>query len=96
MAQSATPYVAWLSTTAAKAEAAASQAQAAASAFETAFASVVPPPLIAANRTDLTSLVATNVFGKNIPAMAATEAQYAEMWTKDGTTFLRGRSTGTP
>ncbi len=77
------PYVAWMSATAAQAEQAASQAQAAASAYETAFAMTVPPPMITANRTQLASLVATNVFGRNLPAIAATEAQYGEMWAQD-------------
>jgi PPE-repeat protein len=77
------PYVAWMSATAAQAEQAASQAQAAASAYETAFAMTVPPPVIAANRTQLASLTATNVFGQNSTAIAATEAQYGEMWAQD-------------
>ncbi|MDG6217740.1 PPE domain-containing protein, partial [Acinetobacter baumannii] len=29
------------------------------------------------------SLVATNIFGQNTPAIAATEAHYAEMWAQD-------------
>ena len=47
-AQALTPYVTWMKTTAAQAEQAATQLAAAAAAFESAFASVVPPPLIAA------------------------------------------------
>ena len=43
----------------------------------------VPPPVIAANRTQLMSLTATNFFGQNTPAIAATEAQYSEMWAQD-------------
>jgi PPE-repeat protein len=39
--------------------------------------------VVAANRTQLAMLVATNVFGQNTPAIAATEAQYAEMWAQD-------------
>ena len=45
MAEAVTPYVAWMSTTGAQAEQMASQATAAAAAYETAFASIVPPPL---------------------------------------------------
>jgi PPE-repeat protein len=41
--------------------------------------------VIAANRALLMSLVATNIFGQNTPAIAATEAQYAEMWAHDAT-----------
>ncbi|MBO0882165.1 MAG: PPE family protein, partial [Mycobacterium sp.] len=47
-------------------------------------AMTVPPPLIAANRTQLAALVATNFLGQNTPAIAATEAHYAEMWAQDG------------
>jgi PPE-repeat protein len=39
--------------------------------------------VIAANRVLLATLVATNFFGQNTPAIAATEAQYMEMWAQD-------------
>jgi len=45
----------------------------------------VPPPVIEANRALLQALVATNLFGQNTPAIAATEALYAEMWAQDAT-----------
>jgi PPE-repeat protein len=48
-----------------------------------AFAATVPPPAIAENRARLMALIATNVLGQNTPAIAATEAQYAEMWAQD-------------
>ncbi len=83
MSAAATPYVAWISATAAQAEEAASQAQAAVAAYETAFAATVPPPVIAANRAQLAALIATNIFGQNSPAIMATEAQYMEMWAQD-------------
>jgi PPE-repeat protein len=83
MAAAAAPYVAWMTTTAAQAEQTADQAQGAAAAYETAFAETVPPPVIAANRTLLMALVATNIFGQNTPAIATTEGQYAEMWAQD-------------
>ncbi|BBX99143.1 PPE family protein [Mycobacterium lacus] len=83
MAEAVAPYVAWMRATAAQAQQAASQAAAAAAAYETAFASVVPPPLIAANRARLASLVSTNVLGLNAAAIATTEAQYGEMWAQD-------------
>src|SRR5271168_4097758 len=83
MEAAAAPYVTWMSATAGQAELAATQAQAAAGAYETAFAMTVPPQVIAANRTQLASLTATNVFGRNTPAIAATEAQYSEMWAQD-------------
>jgi PPE-repeat protein len=83
MAAAAAPYAAWMSATAAQAEQAATQARAAAAAYETAFAATVPPPVIAANRSLLMALIATNFLGQNTPAIAATEAQYAEMWAQD-------------
>jgi PPE-repeat protein len=83
MAAAAAPYVTWMNTAAAQAEWAASQAKLAAGAFETAHAMTVPPAVVAANRALLMSLIATNFFGQNTPAIAATEAQYAEMWAQD-------------
>ena len=83
MAASAAPYLAWMSATAGHAELAATQAKAAASAYASAFAATVSPAEIAANRTQLMTLVATNLFGQNTPAIAATEAQYGEMWAQD-------------
>ncbi|OBF62818.1 hypothetical protein A5787_15890 [Mycobacterium sp. 852002-50816_SCH5313054-b] len=83
MAAAAAPYVAWMGATGAQAEEAATQAKIAAGAYETAFAATVPPPVIAANRALLMTLIATNFLGQNTPAIAATEAQYAEMWAQD-------------
>jgi PPE-repeat protein len=83
MVAAAAPYVSWMNATAAQAEQAADQAKAAASAYETAFAATVPPPVIVANRTLLASLVSTNILGQNTPAIATTEAHYAEMWAQD-------------
>ena len=86
-AAAAQPYVGWLTQTSAAAEQAAAQAQASAAAYEAAFAGVVPPAVIAANRSLLATLVATNFLGINMPAIAATEAQYAEMWVQDAVTL---------
>jgi PPE-repeat protein len=83
MTAAVTPYVNWLSTTAAQAEETANQARAAVAAYEAAFAMTVPPPAIAANRALLMALIATNFFGQNTPAIAATEVLYAEMWAQD-------------
>ncbi|BBY41511.1 PPE family protein [Mycobacterium mantenii] len=83
MAASAAPYAAWLYTTAERAQQTAMQARAAAAAYELAHAMTVPPPVVAANRTQLAMLVATNFFGQNTAAIAATEAQYAEYWAQD-------------
>lgn len=83
MSAAAATFVEWLSATAAQAEQSATQAHAAAAGYETAFAMTVPPPVIAANRSLLAALVATNFLGQNTPAIAATEIQYAEMWAQD-------------
>ena len=85
MTAAAGPYVAWMRSTATQAEQTAIQAKAAAAAYEATFAAMVPPPVIAANRTLLQALVATNLFGQNTPAIAATETLYAEMWAQDAT-----------
>lgn len=83
MAAKVAPYVSWLYTTATQTKQTAMQARAAAAAFDQAFAMTVPPPAIAANRIQLMALIATNFFGQNTAAIAATEAQYAEMWAQD-------------
>jgi PPE-repeat protein len=83
MAAAAAPYVEWMTTAASQAEQTATQAKAAASAYEAAFAMTVPPGVIAANRTLLMTLIATNIFGQNTAAIAATETDYAEMWAQD-------------
>ncbi len=85
MAAAAAPYIAWLQANAAQAVQTSAQAYAAAAAYEAAFAMTVPPPVIAANRSLLMALIATNFFGQNTPAIAATEAQYAEYWLQDAT-----------
>ncbi len=83
MAAAAGPYVAWMDTTAAQAAQTAAQAEAAAAAHDVAFNATVPPAVIAANRVHLMALIASNIVGQNTPAIAATEAQYAEMWAQD-------------
>jgi PPE-repeat protein len=87
MAAATAPYVDWLSTTAGQAAQTSAQAQFAAAAYEGAFASTVPPAVIAANRALLMALVATNFLGQNTPAIMATEAHYMEMWFQDGLTM---------
>ncbi|KZS65192.1 putative PPE family protein PPE32 [Mycobacterium pseudokansasii] len=83
MAAAAAPYVAWMRVTAAQAEQAAAQAVAAANAYESAYAATVPPGEIAANRSTMVALARTNIFGQNTPAIAASEADYSEMWAQD-------------
>ncbi|GLE51073.1 PPE family protein, SVP subgroup [Mycobacterium montefiorense] len=83
MVAAAAPQLAWLNTTAAQATQTSAQANAAAVAYESAFAMTVPPPVIEANRAELTSLIATNLLGQNAAAIAATEVAYSEMWAQD-------------
>lgn len=83
MTAAAAPYLQWIGTTATQAEQTAVAAKAAAVAYETAFVATVPPPVIAANRSLLMSLVATNFLGQNTPSIMATEALYLEMWAQD-------------
>jgi PPE-repeat protein len=85
MEVAATPYVQWLSATSAQAELAANQARLSAGAFEAAFIATVPPAAVAANRALLMTLIATNILGQNTAAIAATEAEYSEMWAQDVT-----------
>jgi PPE-repeat protein len=87
MAAATAPYVDWLAGTAGQAAQTSAQARLAAAAYEGAFATTVPPAVIAANRSLLAALVATNFLGQNTPAIAATEAQYMEMWFQDGLTM---------
>lgn len=83
MASAFAPFMAWTAGVAARAAETASQARLAVEAYEAAFAMTVPPPAVFANRARLAALVATNFFGQNSPAIAATEAEYGEMWARD-------------
>ncbi|WP_409436568.1 PPE family protein [Mycobacterium sp. SMC-14] len=85
MAAAVTPFASWLNETASSASVVADQASAAAAAYELAFSMTVPPTVIAANRSLLLALVATNFFGQNTAAIAATEMHYAQMWLQDAT-----------
>ena len=84
MAAATAPFVDWLAVSAGQAAATGAQAKLAAAAYEGAFTATVPPAVVAANRALLAALVATNFLGQNTPAIAATEAQYMEMWVQDG------------
>ncbi len=83
MASAFAPFLAWLRATASQCEEAATRATAAAAAYETAYAMTVPPPVVVANRDRLATLRANNSLGQHTPAIAATEAEYSEMWAKD-------------
>jgi triacylglycerol lipase len=82
MGDAAAPYARWLGAAAAHAEESASQAQTAAEAFEAARAAMVEPALVTANRAQFVSLVTSNLFGQNAPAIAAAEAAYERMWAQ--------------
>ncbi len=83
MTNAVSRYVDWLGNAAAQAEQSAAQARAAASAYEAALATIVDPALVQANRGQLVSLVLSNLFGQNAPAIAAAEAEYEQMWAHD-------------
>jgi PPE-repeat protein len=87
MASATAPYIAWLQGTAATAAQTGAQAQAAAGAYQSAYASMVPLPVIEANRTELATLVANNFLGQNTGAIATNEAEYLDMWIQDALTM---------
>jgi PPE-repeat protein len=89
MAQSAAPYVSWLRTTSQQAELTAVAAQSAAAAVNTVRATVVPTAAVVANRIRLWQLLATNIFGQNLPAIAETEAEYQAMWANNSAAMTR-------
>ncbi|HME14638.1 MAG TPA: PPE family protein [Mycobacterium sp.] len=83
MASATAPYIAWMQGSAATAAQTGAQAQVAAAAYQTAYASMVPLPEIAANRALLAELVSNNFLGQNTGAIATTEANYLDMWIQD-------------
>jgi PPE-repeat protein len=83
MAAATAPYIAWMQGTSATAAQTGAQAQVAAAAYQSAYASMVPLPEIAANRALLAELVANNFLGQNTGAIATTEANYLDMWIQD-------------
>jgi PPE-repeat protein len=89
MTLSTIPYVGWMHTTAAQAAQMSMAATSMASSFVATAAAVAHPSVVAANRAQLAHLLATNFFGINFPAIAATEAQYVQMWA-DNTTAMLG------
>lgn len=89
MADAVAPYLRWMVAAAARAQQAAAQARSAATAYETALAMMVCPPVIAANRERLASLVTANFLGQNTPEIAVTEAQYVHMWAQNADAMYR-------
>jgi len=89
MSAAAAGYIGWLTGTAEIAEQSAAHAAAAVAAYETAFAAMVPPPIIAANRAQVAALSATNIVGQHSAAIARLEAAYVAMWSADATAMYR-------
>jgi PPE-repeat protein len=89
MTQAVEPYLTWLRTTAQQCQQLASSAQAAAAAFSQAQSAVVTPAQVAANRTRLAQLIATDRLGGNLAAIAATEEQYQTMWANNSAAMSR-------
>jgi PPE-repeat protein len=89
MVQAVQPYITWLRNTAQQSQEMATSAQAAATAFNSARSAVVPLAAVTANRTRLAQLLATNGFGRNLPAIAATEDQYQAMWANNSAAMSR-------
>ncbi|ORB86621.1 hypothetical protein B1987_25815 [Mycobacterium kansasii] len=83
MTAAMTPYLAWLNAAAQHAGQAAGQARMAVSTFETALTATVHPAMVTANRSQLMSLIASNLLGQNAPAIAATDAEYEQMWAQN-------------
>lgn len=71
IADAMAPYLTWV----------VAHAGSAVSACETALATMVLPPVIAADRGYLASLVTTNYLGQSTPENAVTEVHYRHMWT---------------
>jgi PPE-repeat protein len=83
MTQTSAHYLGWLNATAAQAQRAAAQARAAATAYESALAAMVPPPVIDANRALKESLAVTNCLGQTSQDIADADADYERMWAQD-------------
>jgi PPE-repeat protein len=63
MATATAAHIRWLATSAANAQTTVEQARTAAKAYEVAFSATVPPAMIVADRSQLMSLIATNILG---------------------------------
>jgi PPE-repeat protein len=93
MSEAVAPFLTWLRTTAAQCQQLATSAQAAAAAFSSTQAAVVTPAQVAANRTRLVQLIATDRLGNNLAAIAETEAQYQTMWVNNSSALSRYEAT---
>ncbi|OBH08628.1 PPE family protein [Mycobacterium sp. E3247] len=93
MLQAVQPYLIWLRTTAQQAQQMATSAESAAAAFSDVQSAVVQPAVVAANRTRLAQLLATNTFGQNTAAIAQTENAYQTMWANNSAAMTRYQAT---
>jgi PPE-repeat protein len=93
MSDAVAPYLTWLRTTAGQCQQLATAAQAAAAAFSQAQSTMVTPAQVAANRTRLAQLIATDRLGGNLAAIAETEAQYQTMWVNNSSALSRYQAT---
>ena len=89
MIDAVAPYLAWMRATAQQCLQLSSSLQLAATAFGSTLATVVSPAAVSANRIQLAQLLATNGFGKNLAAIADTEAQYQTMWVNNSAAMYR-------
>jgi hypothetical protein len=83
MIDATAPYLRWLALTASQAEQAATGAVAAARAHESAFAAMVHPDDISANRARRLALSSANCLGQTSPAIADIDNAYEQMWTRN-------------
>ncbi|OBK23120.1 hypothetical protein A5634_05965 [Mycobacterium asiaticum] len=83
MTQAAAPYLGWLNAAAVKGREAAAHARAAANAYEQAHAAVVPPSVVAANRSRRESVAGNNALAQDSLTVAAMDADYEQMWAQD-------------
>jgi PPE-repeat protein len=81
--QAVARYVAWLDAAAAQARQTAIQANMAASAYGSAFAAMVTPNVIEANRLQRILLAGMNCLGQLSAAIADADADYEQMWVQD-------------
>ncbi|OBI45466.1 PPE family protein [Mycobacterium sp. E796] len=93
MIQAVNPFLAWLAATAQQCERVGSSIQTVAAAFELTRRTVVFPVQVAANRTRLAQLIATNWLGTNFAAIAETDAQYEGMWVNNSAAMNRYAAT---
>ncbi|OBK22950.1 hypothetical protein A5634_00420 [Mycobacterium asiaticum] len=89
MIEAVATYLTWIGGTAQQCLRLASSAQIAAGAFGTTLSAVVHPSVVSANRIQLAQLLATNGLGKNVAAIAETEAQYERMWVSNSAAMYR-------